>query len=249
MTPLNSTGDPGYRNALLTGIGADYSNSPFDVRHRFSLNGSYQVPYGVGRRFGNRPGILDEVLGGWTTSLTFVAQTGQPFTIGPNITTVNGANSRVIRIRDPFKAGGTPDPRSGLSSCPARVRTTTSWFNPCAFINPPAASAIANGSTVTGFAALAYLGGTRNTVYGPGYERINGSLFKNFTIFREASFQLRADYFNLLNTPAYGNPGGANNTNSQTTLTTAGAQITANRSLGAFNPDSRFFQFAAKINF
>jgi hypothetical protein len=78
-------------------------------------------------------------------------------------------------------------------------------------------------------------------VYGPGYQRINGSLFKNFTIWRETSLQLRADYFNLLNTPAYGNP----NAN----IGTGGGQITTARSLGQFYPDSRFWQFAAKINF
>ena len=244
-TPLGSTGDAGYRNALLTGIGADYSNSPFDVRHRFTINSSYQFPYGVGRRFGNHPGILNEIAGGWTTSLVFRAQTGEPFSMGTSISTVNGSGTHAIKIRDPFKGGGTPDPsRTDLGAgftCPAKVRTTLNWYNPCAFINPPAAAAVANGTTVTGYAALAQLGGTRNTVYGPGYERIDGSLFKNFTIFRESNFQLRMDYFNLLNTPAYGNPGGG--------IGSGGGVITSLRNLGAFNPDSRFFQFAAKVNF
>lgn len=246
-TPLGSTGDSGYRNALLTGIGADYSNSPWDVRHRFTFNGTYQVPYGVGRRFGNHPGILDEILGGWATTLVFRVQTGEPFSMGTSISTNQGAGAHAITIRDPFKGGGSPDPsRTDLTSatgfsCPTKVRTTLNWYNPCAFINPPASNAVANGQTVTGYAALAYLGAPRNTVYGPGYERIDGSLFKNFTIFREAAFQLRADYFNLLNTPAYGNPGGG--------IGPGGGVITSQRNLGAFNPDSRFFQFAAKVTF
>lgn len=248
-TPLGSTGDGGYRNALLTGISADYSNSPFDVRHRFTINGSYAVPYGVGRRFGNHHGIADLLLGGWTNSLTFIAQTGQPFSLASSITTANGAGSHPILIRNPFQGGGTLDPRrtdfrdaqGAPLPCPTKVRTTTNWYNPCAFINPPAANTIPNGSRITGLAALAYLGAPRNTVYGPGYERVNGSLFKNFTVFRESSFQLRADYFNLLNTPAYGNPNG--------NIGTGGGQITSNRSLGQFYPDSRFFQFAAKFNF
>ncbi|WP_419806487.1 TonB-dependent receptor domain-containing protein [Terriglobus sp.] len=246
VTPLNSTGDSGYRNPNLIGISSDYSNSPFDVRHRFTINGSYAIPYGVGRAHGNHHGILDLVLGGWTNSLTFIAQTGNPFSIGPNITTSAGSSAHPNKIRDPFASGGTPDPDGPQFTCPTGTRNTVTWFNPCSFRNPPR---LTGNQTVTGLDALRYLGSPRNTVYGPGYERINGSLYKNFGIWREATFQLRADYFNLLNTPAYANPGGAANTNSQTALTLGGAQITSSRSLGQFYPDSRFFQFAAKINF
>ncbi|MGO4212359.1 hypothetical protein AB4043_16225, partial [Terriglobus sp. YAF25] len=91
-------------------------------------------------------------------------------------------------------------------------------------------------------AALPYLGSPRNSVRGPGYQRVNGSLFKTFNIWRESTtLQLRADYFNLLNTPAYGNP--------DANIGSGGGQITSARSLGQFTPDSRFWQFAGKINF
>jgi hypothetical protein len=240
-TPLGSTGDAGYRNPNLIGIGNDYSNSPIDVRHRFTINGSYAIPYGVGRKYGNHRGALDLLLGGWTNSLTFIAQTGNPFSMNSSVTTQAGATTHPIMIRDPFKGGGSPDPsRTDLAgyACPTTVRTTTHWYNPCAFINPPA---VPSGAQISGLAALPYLGSPRNSIYGPGYERINGSLFKNFTIYREAALQLRADYFNLLNTPAYGNP--------DANIGTGGGQITSARSLGQFYPDSRFWQFAAKINF
>lgn len=239
-TPLGSTGDSGYRNATLTGIGADYSNSPFDVRQRFTLNGSYAIPFGVGRQFGNRHGILDILLGGFTNSLTFIAQTGEPFSINSGITTANGAGAHPTLIRDPFAPGGG-------TNCPTVTRTTTHWYNPCSFVNPPAASGITGNQRITGQAAIALLGSPRNTVYGPGYQRINGSLFKNFGLFRETSLQLRADYFNLLNTPAYGNPDG--NIGNPAAGAPSGGVITSNRSLGQFYPDSRFFQFAAKVNF
>jgi hypothetical protein len=214
------------------------------------LNGSYNLPFGKGRKYANQGGFLNLVIGGWTTSMTFIAETGPPFSMNSSITTANGASSHPVLIRDPFKGGGSLDPRrtdyrdnSGNPlPCPAKVRNTVNWYNPCAFINAPPASAIPAGSKITGYAALAYLGAPRNTVYGPGYERINGSLFKDFPIFREATLQFRMDYFNLLNTPAYANPNG--NIGGLT-----GGQITSSRSLGQFYPDSRFFQFAGKINF
>ena len=228
-------GDSGFRNPVLLGIGVDYSNSPNDVRQRFTLNGSYQLPYGVGRRFGNHHGIADILLGGWTNSLTFIAQTGSPFTLNTSITTAAGAGAHPIRVGDPYGTAAA----NGCTNAPAKTKTTNNWYNGCAYINPP--TDVPTGG-VTGLAALAYLGAPRNTLYGPGYERINGSLFKNFSLYRETNFQLRADYFNLLNTPAYGLPNG------NITGTNAG-QITSARSLGQFYPDSRFFQFAAKFNF
>ena len=230
-TPLGSTGDAGYRNPFLIGVGSDWSNSPIDARHRFTINGSYAVPYGVGRKYGNHHGVLDVLLGGWTNSLVFIAQTGNPFSMNTNVTTQAGATAHPYLIRDAFASGGG-------AGCPTQVRTTKSWYNPCSFVNPPA---VPNGAVITGLAALGYLGSPRNSVYGPGYERINGSLFKNFGLFREISLQLRADYFNLLNTPAYGNP--------DANIGPGGGQITGTRNLGQFTPDARFWQFAGKINF
>ncbi|WP_246153427.1 TonB-dependent receptor [Terriglobus albidus] len=240
-TPLGSRGDAGFRNPNLIGLGPDWSNSPFDVRQRIALNGSYAFPYGVGKKYGNHHGAMDIILGGWTNSLTFIAQTGNPFSMNTNVSTQAGGTAHPVAIRDPFSAGGSPDSRrtDNITSCPTQVKTTTHWYNPCSFINPPA---VASGAVITGSAALPYLGSPRNSVYGPGYQRVNGSLFKTFNIWRESTtLQLRADYFNLLNTPAYGNP--------DQSIGSGGGQITSARSLGQFTPDSRFWQFAGKINF
>jgi hypothetical protein len=89
---------------------------------------------------------------------------------------------------------------------------------------------------------ISYLGGVRNSVYGPGYERINMSMFKDFPTWREEYLEFRGDIFNVLNTPAYGEP-------SVTNLNTNGGQITSPRTFQNFTPDARFFQFALKYAF
>lgn len=134
-------------------------------------------------------------------------------------------------------------------TCAASTRNKTHWYNPCAFANPPQAfpNAAVTGSPVsttqiTGLSALPYLGGQFNQVRGPGYERINMSLFKNISTFREQYLQLRADIFNVLNTPAYGNP-------SSTGIGTTGGLITGPQSFQSFTPDARFFQLSAKYAF
>ena len=260
-TPLGSTGDGGYRSLNILGIGADYGSSPFDVRHRATFNGNYELPFGRGRQFLNSGGVADYLIGGWSSSLVFRVQTGEPITIGTNgLVNASGSGINGIKVRDPFKGGGLPDPSNpGIKKCPDQVRTVQHWYNPCAFANPLPAN---NGAfadtnafypdsggggvhipnTVTGQAALAYVGNPRGQIAGPGYNRTDMSLFKSFPTFREQNLQFRADVFNLLNTPAYGNPG-------NTGLSDNGGLITGPRTFQANTPDSRFFQFALKYTY
>ena len=253
-TPLGSQGDGGYRSLNILGIGADYGNSPFDVRHRYTFNGNYQLPFGHGRKYINDNRVLDFVIGGLSSSMVFRAQTGEPITIGTNnLTSPGGAGVRAVKTgRSPFVGGGTAPASNPGITCPAQVRTVKNWYNPCAFDNPQkdnigySTAKYSDGTfipnSVTGSAALAYVGSPRGQTYGPGYVRVDASLFKDFRIYRESALQLRADVFNLLNTPAYGNPG--NNG-----ISSNGGQITGARTFQSNTPDSRFFQFAVKYHF
>ncbi len=249
-TPLGSTSDQGTRSLNILGLAADYGPSGFDVKHRFTLNGNYVLPFGRGQRYANNGGLLDYAIGGWSSSFVFRAETGQPITIGTNgITTPSGAAYNAIRVRDQFQGGGVPDPSNPGITCPTKVRTVQHWFNPCAFANPRADNiGLAGGrysdgtpipNSISGQAAYAYVGSNRGQTRGPGYERVDASLFKSFHTFREQSVQFRADIFNVLNTPAYGNP---NNTG----ISSTGGLITGARFFQANTPDSRFFQFALK---
>ena len=249
----------GGRDPRLVPVRDEYTNSAWDQRQRVTLNGNYELPFGAGRTYLNNHGLLDEIVGGWSTSLTFVAQTGQPFKVAPNITTaVGGGTYRANLIRDPFKGGGTPDPSlayaSGVS-CPTKVRTRTNWYNPCAFANPlpgntlpvlpknaTPAQVVAAGIPTTEAAAIQYLGGRGEQIHGPGYDRVNMSLFKGFTTFREQILQFRVDAFNLLNTPSWGTP-------SVNSDAPNGGFITGPRSFQNNTPDARFFQLSAKYMF
>ena len=248
-TPLGTTGDQGTRSLNILGLGADYGPSGFDVKHRFTVNGNYVLPVGRGQRFANGGGIADYLIGGWSTSFVFRAQTGEPLTIGTNgLTSPGGAAINALRVRDPFKGGGAPDPSNSGITCPTKVRTVQNWFNPCAFANPQAdnigytTNKYSDGSfipnSVSGQAAYAYVGDNRGQARVPGYERVDASLFKSLHTFREQSVQFRADIFNALNTPAYGIPNQG--------ISSTGGLITGARFFQANTPDSRFFQFALK---
>ncbi len=246
--PLGGTG---YRGVNLIGLRNDYSNSQADVRNRVTFNGYYELPFGQGKRFLSHGRLLNLLVGGWTDDLQFTAQSGFPFSVSTNLggAAPNGGSAYAILVGDPFAAGGSPNSTNPSISCATSTRNKQHWYNPCAFANPPLAfpNASISGSPVSttqivGLSALPYLGGRFNTVHGPGFERVNTSLFKHFTVYRESNIELRADIFNVLNTPSLGNP-------STTSDASTGGQITGPRTFQNFTPDARFIQLSGKFNF
>ena len=261
-----SWADAAYRQTNLIPIKSDYSNSTFDTRQRFTFNAVYDLPIGAGHRLLNSNGWLNAVVGGWSTNTTFSAQTGNPFSVAPTgISTASGGKAEAVRIKDPSAAGGTfnsPDPSIQVA-CASTTRNRTHWYNPCSFQNPwnpndwayEPSHYIPTGTSDSHYAAasqpvyvtstssaLGFLGGRRNDVYGPGYERINMSVFKVFTIFSEQTLQIRADIFNLFNTPSLGQP-------SDMTIDGKGGAITGPRSFQKLTPDARFIQLSMKYAF
>ena len=258
-------GGTSYRMWQIIPISHEITDSNYDVRNRFTFNGSYELPFGRGRAMMNSaPTWLDEIAGGWRTDLTFVAQSGIPFTVTTNgINTPSGqSQARSLLVGDPYAGGGSPNATNPqLTSCPTSVHNKTHWYNACAFDNPLNGAATPNlnngiGSFPTGVVngatvpipvsdeatAVKYLGGKSNNIFGPGYERINMGLSKQFTTWREQYVQFRADAFNLFNHPTWANP-------SNTGLSATAGLITSPLSLQANVPDARFFQLSAKYVF
>jgi hypothetical protein len=252
----------GGRDPNLIPVRDEYTTSAWDQRQRLTLNGNYELPFGLGRTYLSKRGLADKIVGGWSASMTFVAQTGPPFKVSTDITTAsqNGGTVRANLIHDPFKGGGTPDPTLNYAAgvtCPTKVRTRTNWYNPCAFANPlpgsdigllpsgtvatPAELAAAGVPTTTA-EAIKYLGGTGEQVHGPGYDHVNLSLFKDFATVGDQKLQFRVDAFNVLNTPSWSTP-------STATDGPTGGLITAPRTFQNNTPDARFFQLAAKYIF
>jgi len=251
----------GNRQPALIPYIDELTNSVFDIRNRFTINGNYELPFGRGKAFlNNSSRWVDETIGGWSTSLTWAAQTGTPFTVSPNISTAAGGGARAFPVRDPYAGGGTPDPTNpSLTSCPGTVHTKLNYFNPCAFRNPLPGETISDDTHPVGSVnpdgvpvlfqapvtdratAIALLGSPQNNIYGPGYYQVNMSLFKSFATWREQNLQFRADIFNVLNHPTLGQPNGSMNAN--------GGLISGPKTFQNNTPDARFLQLSLKYVF
>ena len=61
-------------------INRDRGDSTFDLPHRLVTSGIFEFPFGKGKRFLNRGGLVDKLIGGWRLSGVFTLQSGFPFT-------------------------------------------------------------------------------------------------------------------------------------------------------------------------
>jgi hypothetical protein len=241
--PIQGTDGGEAGNPAFLGLRFEYGASATDVRNRFTFSPQYELPFGKGKVFLNHGGVVDEVIGGWKATAIFQVQTGTPIAL-----------PQLFRIGNPYAAGGTPNPVTQPNEdCAPQTRTVTHWFNPCAFTQAPTAysteaqysAAVAAG----GNAVLLSQAGTlpygqpgRLTVGGPGFNRLDLSLFKSFNLpFHHAAFELRADGINVMNTPSFGDP------NDGITGESAG-QITSTRFSGLL-PNARVIQLAGRITF
>jgi hypothetical protein len=230
--PLSdATNSIDYRNARQLGLRYDYGSSYQDVRHRVTFTGEYELPFGYGKQWMNHRGITNTLVGGWSTNIAFSAQSGNPFSIqNSNNSTGGVGRGNAVRVADPFKPGGTPRPGLG-STCATKTRTLQSWFNPCAFANPPVAvdpgKPLPNPLPPAGVVSIsdagaraAYGPSGRTLVDSPGFNKIDFSLFKAFNFREGMGLKVRGDVFNLFNTPAMENP-----ITTQATVTSAKLQL------------------------
>jgi carboxypeptidase family protein/TonB-dependent receptor-like protein len=172
---------------------ANWGAANFDVRQMFKAYGNYDLPFGTGRRYLNTNKALDEVIGGWTMSLTFVGQGGHPFTPVMASSTNSFENTGASDFKwYPNQIGNLR--ASGQSG------TINQWFN-----DAPAGDGVTFGAFQQ--PSPGTLGNNhRNDVYGPGLHVINGSIHKTFPIWERVNFDLAANATNLINHPSFADP-------------------------------------------
>jgi hypothetical protein len=146
--------------------------------------------------FGPRRGVLGLLASDWTLSTIVTLQSGMPFAV----TQQTNFNA--------FAGFGTQRPNlSGDPELPEDERTTSRWFNTAAFSVAPQFT-LGNAS--------------RNPARGPGYRNVDLAASRRVRLQRGTTLELRVEAFNLLNTPAFGNPNGVLGSASFGSITTAG---------------------------
>jgi hypothetical protein len=171
------SGDDGGLTFYING-GRNYARADFDRTLGFVQSYLYQLPIGPGKRW-LTSGPASRILGGWGVSGILTLESGIPLTF-----TANGGTLAA--------PGNTQTPNQ---IAPIQIlhgiNVGHAWFSQASFAQP----------TGTSFGNLG-----RNVISGPGYFQLQLSLSKDVKINERFNVQLRAESFNLTNTPQFANP-------------------------------------------
>src|SRR6266542_1305341 len=174
----------------------DFARDAFVSGQRFVTYGTFDLPFGKGRRFGNSASpIVEGTLGGWELSWNMFAKSGTGFTpfydcgncdpifpgnIASDSLDAVGGFGNYLSYR-PLMAGST-SPYGGSNGA---------FFNVAAFAPPTVGADLLDNPNVI----------RRNALTGPGTWGANLGLRKNFRIREGVKLEVGADFNNVFNHP------------------------------------------------
>jgi len=171
-------------NVGITGSPQDPYNTALDRgnadglrRFVFYTTAAYELPFGPGKHFPVSNRVLGKITGGWRVAGVTQLKSGSPFTVAFSPSLSGWYANRADVVSNNFY--------------PAQ-QTIAQWFNPAAFASP---------------AAYKFGNSARNLLRGPGQKVLDFSLAKDTRSTERLQPEFRADFFNLPNTPSFGNPG------------------------------------------
>jgi hypothetical protein len=165
--------------------------SEYDTRHVVIINYLYTLPF-----FKNQAALSGKLLGGWEISGATQFQTGTPCGIGTN-NDFAGVSSTDLGSFGCGSEGqfwvlsGTPSVAGNFAG-PTGNASSPKYFT--ASVTPPTAGTFNLQS------------GVRDSVYQPGLQDWNVSLFKRFAINEHNGFEFRAEAYDFPNHPNWSTP-------------------------------------------
>jgi hypothetical protein len=198
-----------------------YGPQQFGRDHNFVFSLLGELPFGRGRKWGtDLSGLANAVVGNWQVNLTGYVQSGTPFD-------VSYAGAGADRDTGPNR----PD----LIGDPNGPRTQEEWFN----ATPIGSSGSAFGRPAAGtFGDMPF-----RMLRGPGYWRVDGSVFKRFPFKGRSAVEFRLEVYNLFNHVNLGNP------NSEVGTPTDPRPDAGRITSTVFPLDQRNLQFALRVQF
>jgi hypothetical protein len=199
-------------------LAADKGLATFHIKHAAVVDAIYALPFSRGEKLASGlGGFPHRLVSGWSLAGILTVQSGFPFTPQLSYNPSNNGDTRnpVRPFRNPSFGG------------PAILGTPAQWFNPSAFLAPPANS---------GF--YGDLG--RDTFIGPGLATWDFSVLKDIPFRESLGLQFRAEIFNLLNRANF-------NTPNLIVFTPSGVSGTAG-AITSTSTTSRQVQFGLKLH-
>jgi len=155
--------------------GADRGLSGNHISQRLVWSSVYELPFGKGKALRVGSGLLDQILGGWSTGFIANLLTGPP--LGA-VDAVDGTNSFAAAQRP--NVVGNPQ----LPANRTKAEKLERWFNTAAFAQP---------------APFTFGNAGRTFGYGPGAIIMDLSVIKEFRLVENHRLQFRTEMMNFVN--------------------------------------------------
>ncbi|HEU4477596.1 MAG TPA: TonB-dependent receptor [Pyrinomonadaceae bacterium] len=255
VDPVAATSGGGLGNNSRTptdvrNFALDRAVSDFDNKHVLVINSRYELPFGKGRKyFGNAPGVIEQIVGGWSLTGIYTYQSGEPYTINSGAATANftiaGKQTRAD-LRGPLPA--------------SQLQFVEEIVGPVVF-NATDRDPATNCRQIIGsnsFFCIPEPGGfgmARNALRGPGFWNFDLGILKRFNITERVNLQFRAEMFNAFNHPNFENPRNATEGSPTVTSPLFGqtccvtSSVPASTTIIATGEPNRVIQFALKLQF
>jgi len=172
-------------------IKRNFGNSQFDRKHINALWTVWQIPVGPGRRF-LHSGIVGRIVGGFDLTSVTTYYSGRPFQLTDSSQNGNGDTA-------------VPYQLSKLALTGTHY-TSASNQTPYYFENKNNILKIGDAVAQRFLPTLQNGNVGRNTYRGPGYFNMDFSLTRNIPVYREFNIILKAESFDVTNTPQWGQP-------------------------------------------
>jgi carboxypeptidase family protein len=205
----------------------NYARSDFDRTHVFIGYATWDMPFGKSGSIGkSATGIAQRLIEGWNVNGVVTAETGRPFTVFSGFGQYNNV------VNSTVNCNGCPRDMGGVDMDAANFGGVPGYFS---------AEEIARFSQ-PGPGELGNTG--RNYFTGPGLFNIDMAVLKRTSFGENKNFELRFEFFNVLNHPNFAFP------NPNFTIPTAVLSNTAfGRIRDSVSNESRKIRIGVKINF
>lgn len=187
----------------LRNLRRSYGPAQFDLRHVFHLSGTYDLPFGKGKKFLDSNSLASRMLGSWTVGTIATFQTGTPQQlIGGNLT-YNDYGDGGVRLNN--VTIGELQKAVGVHRVPGK--TYALLIDPKYLASPTGGA----GANLNYIAPNTTPGTIGDVVYlhGPHAFYNDVSLSKAFPIFESVRFKLQAEATNVWNHPIFGSTSGS----------------------------------------
>ena len=185
----------------------DKGPSVFDIRHSFTADAIYELPFGPGKTYLKDPGLLGKFVGGWEASSIGIWHTGHPLTVSMGLdNSIANPSSPFNGFSDTFllpdgndQTSQRPDIVPGVPlTLPGGGHNGLPLINPAAFQAPPVD---ANGN-------FTRFGNAGNGIIRalPSWQ-IDLALMKETALTERVSMQFGVQAFNIFNHVQLGDPG------------------------------------------